>query len=319
MPQNYAVITLEKVKTLEDFAARMGHNHRTIPCPYASVEDRARNIVKGCTAAEFVADLPEKRRKDAVIAIEAILTASPEFFDYGDAAQLEEWIEANRAWLDETYPGRVRSFVVHLDEKTPHIHVMLSTLDAKTGNLNYKTILPKKNSLTELQDAYSEAMKRFGLRRGIRGSKAKHQKIIRPGSPDSVPADLYKSERSRRRDLERTLQTLDRRLAYMQKQLGFLLNALGIIVGRRLDSDLSKQDLADIRDAARASEKAREAGEAKAPKKIGMEAAARQGPDCSRMPNAEAGASVASPSAVSGKGCCANDKNLKSRLNLKPL
>lgn len=295
MPQNYAVITLEKVKTLEDFAARMAHNHRTIPCPYASVEDRARNIVKGCTAAEFIADLPEKRRKDAVIAIEAILTASPEFFDYGDAAQLEEWIEANRAWLDETYPGRVRSFVVHLDEKTPHIHVMLSTLDAKTGNLNYKTILPKKSSLTELQDAYSEAMKRFGLRRGIRGSKAKHEKIIRPGSPDSVPADLYKSERSRRRSLECTLQTLDRRLAYMEKQLGFLLNALGLIVGRRLPAELTKTDRQDIADAARAAAKNREAVKARGTEESGMEAAARQGPAGSRAPIAEEGTDSAAP------------------------
>lgn len=295
MPQNYVSIRMEKVKTLSEFGARMGHNHRIIPCPYARIEDRARNISEGCTAQEFIAELPEKRRKDAVIAIEAVLTASPEFFEYGDQAQLEEWIEANRAWLNERYPGRLKSFVVHLDEKTPHIHAMLSTLDAKTGNLNYKTILPAKNSLAKLQDEYAEAMKPFGLRRGIRGSKAKHQKIIRPGSPDSVPADLYKSERSRRRFLECTLQTLDRRLAYMEKQLGFLLNALGLIVGRRLPAELTKTDRQDIADAARAAAKNREAVKARGTEESGMEAAARQGPAGSRAPIAEEGTDSAAP------------------------
>jgi hypothetical protein len=318
MAENFAVIRMDKIKTLSSFSGRMGHNHRQIPCPFASKEDRHRNIVEGCSSDEFIAHLPEKRRKDAVLAFEVVLSASPEFFDYGDQVQLEEWIEANRAWLNDRYPGRLKSFVVHLDEKTPHIHAMLSTLDSKTGSLNYKSILPARNSYAKLQDDYSEAMKRFGLRRGIRGSKSIHERPVRPNSPDSVPADLYRAERSRRRGLECTLMGLDKRLARMEKQLGFLLNALGLIVGRRLCPDLSKQDLADIREAARSIAEAREASKAEATKGGGMEAAARQGPACPRMPNAEAAASVASP-AFSEKGLCANDTPLKSRLNLKPL
>ncbi|MBW4638599.1 MAG: plasmid recombination protein [Gloeocapsa sp. UFS-A4-WI-NPMV-4B04] len=124
-------------------------------------------------------------RKNAVLAVEFLLTASPEYFrpdDPGKAGhyeqqQLEDFQHTACEWLLNRYGDRIVRAELHLDESTPHIHAYMVPLDEK-GKLNCRALLGgSRYRLSELQDDFAAAMKPLGLERGIKGSRAKHTEV----------------------------------------------------------------------------------------------------------------------------------------------
>ncbi len=126
----------------------------------------------------------QKIRKDAVLCVEILLTASPEYFrpdEQGragkwDAQQVSAWKQANHQWLGEKFDDRLVRAELHLDEVTPHIHAYLVPLDER-GKLNCKSIFGGREKLSKFQDSYAQAMAPLGLERGIKGSRATHTQI----------------------------------------------------------------------------------------------------------------------------------------------
>lgn len=123
-------------------------------------------------------------RKNAVLCVEMLLTASPEYFrpqepsraGYYEAQKLKAWQQAVTKWLDEEYGDRLVRAELHLDESTPHIHAYLVPLDER-GKLNCRGIFGGRQKLSQFQDSYAAAMSPLGLERGIKGSRAKHTKL----------------------------------------------------------------------------------------------------------------------------------------------
>ncbi len=123
-------------------------------------------------------------RKNAVLCVEMLLTASPEYFRPDDPSQagyyqqkpLEDWKQAVHQWLDNQYGDRIVRAELHLDEATPHIHAYLVPLDER-GKLNCRGLFGGREKLSKFQDSYAEAMSPLGLERGIKGSRAKHTEV----------------------------------------------------------------------------------------------------------------------------------------------
>ena len=124
-------------------------------------------------------------RKNAVLAVEFLLTASPEYFRPDDPSKaghyqkqrLEDFQQSACQWLVNRYGERIVRAELHLDESTPHIHAYMVPLDEK-GKLNCRALLGgSRYRLSELQDDFAQAMATLGLERGIKGSKAKHTEI----------------------------------------------------------------------------------------------------------------------------------------------
>ncbi len=123
-------------------------------------------------------------RKNAVLCVEMLLTASPEYFRPNDPSQagyyqqkpLEDWKQAVHQWLDDQYGDRIVRAELHLDEATPHIHAYLVPLDER-GKLNCRGLFGGREKLSKFQDSYAEAMSPLGLERGIKGSRAKHTAV----------------------------------------------------------------------------------------------------------------------------------------------
>lgn len=138
------------------------------------------------------AGLSRKVAKNQCKAIRIILTGTHEqMMKIQDEGRLGKWMEANLRWLNETFgKENVVSCVLHMDEKTPHLHatiVPIVTFERqrreREGEKKYNTKsgprlsaddVLKRARLREYQDTYAVAMKQFGLKRGIVGSTAKH-------------------------------------------------------------------------------------------------------------------------------------------------
>lgn len=138
------------------------------------------------------AGLLRKVAKNQCKAIRIILTGTHEqMMKLQDEGRLDKWMEANLKWLHETYgKENVVSCVLHMDEKTPHLHATIVPIVTserqrreREGERKYNTKsgprlsaddVLKRARLREYQDTYAAAMKPFGLKRGIVGSTAKH-------------------------------------------------------------------------------------------------------------------------------------------------
>lgn len=137
----------------------------------------------------------ESGKNASTIAIEMVLSASPEYFrddplDTGvfDQKKMEVWRDANLVFLKNKYGDNLVRVDLHLDESTPHMHAIITPLVQKErkirGKDKYRTVnvLDAKNmfnrkALVELQSEAAEAVSSLGIQRGLRHSKATHTPI----------------------------------------------------------------------------------------------------------------------------------------------
>lgn len=172
----YAIIRSEKRHDLSQLHKSEAHNLRTQPTPNADPEKPSPTLllgVKGLSRA-VRSRIPSKRRKDAVIAVETVLTASPDFFKDISPKRYQEWISENLWFLKERYGDNLIQVVLHEDEKTPHLHAYWVPM-THDKRLSYKSIEGTRQALVDLQDQYAHRMAPFGLVRGKEHSEQKHK------------------------------------------------------------------------------------------------------------------------------------------------
>ncbi len=176
MPKPFAILRVEKRKNFGDITRSQKHNFREQPTPNARSGAPAPELIFG--ARDLVGVLHEKldhvkRRKDAVLAFELVLTASPSFFSTATETEKKRWIEANTAFLQNRFSTNLLQIVAHRDEATDHLHAYCSAFTPE-GKLAYSELLGTPEKMRQLQTDYAKAMKPFGLRRGL--AKAKTQR-----------------------------------------------------------------------------------------------------------------------------------------------
>ena len=97
-------------------------------------------------------------RKDSVTAVEVLITASPEFFEKKSRMEVREFFSyAVEFMKSKQNPDTYISAVVHVDEKTPHMHLCFVPITAD-GRLSAKDIVGNKKKLTQWQDEYWKHM-----------------------------------------------------------------------------------------------------------------------------------------------------------------
>ncbi|WP_171254563.1 plasmid recombination protein, partial [Acinetobacter baumannii] len=83
----YAILRVQKLKTMGDIGGSISHNYRTRYTPNADPSKTVNNEHDLQTAAEALeaikGRIPEKHRKDAVLCVEHLITASPEWAGWG--------------------------------------------------------------------------------------------------------------------------------------------------------------------------------------------------------------------------------------------
>ena len=114
-----------------------------------------------------------KARKDSVRMVETLITASPEFFAGKKPGEVRAFFEYALEFLKTKQAAEtIVSAVVHVDEKTPHMHLCFVPITAD-GRLSAKDIVGNKKKLTQWQDEYwSYMVKKYpDLERGESASE----------------------------------------------------------------------------------------------------------------------------------------------------
>ena len=221
MNLNYAIFRSEPIYTINDLAQIGSHNKREKKAynsnPDIKIELSKNNIELKPLAEKYVKGFKllvkdyekehqmrmKTEREDRkrtfnqmldksknVVADELLFTATNEFFKDMTREDILDWANTCMEFVynDLGYTKeQVLHSVIHLDEKTPHIHCVVVPLvkkfDKRTNTERYtiskKQYIKDKIHLSELQDKYHKRLtdKGYDLERGIKGSDRKHIKI----------------------------------------------------------------------------------------------------------------------------------------------
>ena len=143
------------------------------------------------------AGIRRKVSANQVKAIRILLTGSNKDMKQMEAeGRIEDWCNDSLKWIRETYGEQnLVSAVLHMDEKTPHIHATIIPIvtgerrkagqEEQNGKKKYRKKNPQdvrlcaddvmaRHRLKHYQDTYAQAMNKYGLQRGVDGSLAKH-------------------------------------------------------------------------------------------------------------------------------------------------
>ena len=109
-------------------------------------------------AERQIKDAGCRTRSDSVRLVEALVTATPEFFKGKKKAEIKTYFQEALNFIREHQdPKTIISAVVHMDEKTPHMHLSFVPL-TKDGRLSAKEIVGNKKKLTWWQDEFWKHM-----------------------------------------------------------------------------------------------------------------------------------------------------------------
>ena len=136
-------------------------------------------------AEKQIAEAGCRTRTDSVRVVEALFTASPEFFKGKKQNEIKEYFtEALKFMEEHQSKDTIISAVVHMDERTPHMHLCFVPL-TEDKRLCAKEILGNKKKLTWWQDEYWKYMveKHPELERGESASRT---------GRDHIPPRVFK-------------------------------------------------------------------------------------------------------------------------------
>lgn len=212
-----AVLRFAKLRTLGKLAVASQHNTRTADSglSHTTPPPDGPGVVLLDGQADAAAAWHEraaavglgKPRRDAVLAVECVMSASPSWFAAATPDERADWTSRSMEYARATFgPANILQAVRHDDEETPHIHVLAIPLEQKeraragrprkgregakrapvlSWGLNADRILAGPEALRQHQTDYAAAVADLGIRRGRpkRDTKAQHK-----------PAAIYRAE-----------------------------------------------------------------------------------------------------------------------------
>ena len=212
IPAKYAIMRFQKHKA-QAVGGIEAHNERT-KTEYKSNPDidlsRTKdnyNLVKRKSSyRELINKLISihkcKTRKDSVVLVETVVTASPDFFKKKSKKEIREFFEYALAFFEKNLtPGTIISAAVHMDETTPHMHLCFVPI-TKDHRLSAKEIVGNKQKLTFWQDAYHSWMsKKYpNLERGTSSQIT---------GRTYIPTQLFKHAKSLHKQERKIIEAID--------------------------------------------------------------------------------------------------------------
>ena len=178
----FAIMRAAKLGSAAEVRRSLRHAFREQATPNADASRTRENVHHGAASSEQAMTrlrdlLPAKRRKDAVLAVEYVLTASPEWWQASTPEQRSGFFERAQGWVADKYGAdRIVVATEHHDETSPHLSVFVVPLTID-GRLSAREFIGGKAQMSADQDSFHAAVAGLGLERGIKRSKAQHVPI----------------------------------------------------------------------------------------------------------------------------------------------
>ena len=101
-----------------------------------------------------------RTRKDSTIFVDTLITASPEFFTGRSKKEVQAYFTEAVTFMEKKIGrGNIFSAMVHMDEKTPHLHLCFTPI-TEDGRLSAKEILGNRAQLSQWQDEFHAHMQK---------------------------------------------------------------------------------------------------------------------------------------------------------------
>ena len=176
----YAIYRTAKLGSFGEIGGSLSHTYRTRNTPNADenkahLNEHSLQTYNSCFEA-IKNSIPEKRRKNAVLCIEHLITTSPDWSGWGTEKE-QEFFDQSLEFVKQKYGSEnVIAHSIHRDETTPHLIVYVLPIDEK-GGLNAKKWLGGRAKLSQTQTDFANEVKSLGLERGLENSKARHKTL----------------------------------------------------------------------------------------------------------------------------------------------
>ena len=178
----YAIMRCKKLSSFGTVAAALKHCYRERDTPNADPQLTPQNTHLAAASTDQAMGrlremLPEKRRKDAVLAVEYVMTASPDWWKQANQEQQAAFFARSQRWLADKYGAdRIITASIHRDEKSPHMSAFVIPL-TQDRRLSAKEFIGDRKKMSQDQSTFAAAVAELGLHRGIEGSKARHTRL----------------------------------------------------------------------------------------------------------------------------------------------
>ena len=173
-----------------------------------------------------------KTRSNSVVALDAIYTASGEFFKGKSNEENDQFFRDCLKFHQRRF-GHVVSAVIHYDETTPHLHILSVPL-TQDGRLSAREIIGNRGNLSRMQtEFFKQVGKEYGLERGVQmdgQEKKEHisaqehelreikQKITREQERLEAVEHSEETARTRAQEYKQTVAQLQKEIEQLQEK-----------------------------------------------------------------------------------------------------
>ena len=136
MTTMYAIVGVGKLKTAGNIKGVLDHMTRNRATSNSNGRENI-TMIQPPPVPEIMAKINSYLpRKNAVLAFDILLTASPEFFAGKSEADIREWAETSLQWAKQKFGenNNIQGAILHLDESCPHLQIC-SICSKLTGTL----------------------------------------------------------------------------------------------------------------------------------------------------------------------------------------
>lgn len=185
-----------------------------------------------------------KERKDSVVMLDTLYTASPEFFERKTREEIVQYFRDCLAFHEREF-GPAFNAVIHLDEATPHMQVASVPLieDERGQHLSAKLVMGGRSDYRARQDRfYAEVSREYGLERGeVRDpAETKAHTTKREWQLATQEQRLERAKQQTADERARTADVIDRRQSEIGRANKQKLEALRERDAARADRDVVK-------------------------------------------------------------------------------
>ena len=165
---NYAIMRIEKRKLAS--VGRIGKHNERLKSEYKSnpdidsaKKDLNYHLIEPRTSyrnavLKRIEEVGARRRKDSVVMQDCFIGATPEWIISKPPEEQEQYFRYALTFFEEKIgKENIISAVVHMDEKTPHMHLCFVPI-TKDGRLSSKEIIGGPKGLSKWQDEFYDHM-----------------------------------------------------------------------------------------------------------------------------------------------------------------